>query len=284
MNIKKFIPIIIAAVLIIAIIIIAIVALNKKKQQSQQQQAPESRLLINELELEKRPFIAMIPHSSGRLLSLYIDHIPADAKTSSLDIEYLAGNLLKGGRVSLDLPVQTPYIQAFLLGSCSAGGKCSFDTDLTAGTLKHRLEFEGETHILKSNYVFINGQEVSTSDAKASFAPANTKQTNLIMIDSQGIPQALPQEAASAPFIITSVTDDAIVGTLTFRAKDATAAFIYDGQEYQDLPIESNSDGMVSVSLNHSPWQKTAQIIRDDEQGKNEDVTVNILGPIILTK
>lgn len=273
----------ILSILIILIFAFSLSACGKKKEEAPDQ-TNNIKLLINELELNKRPFIAMIPHSSGRLLSLYIDNVPTDAKSSTLDIEYLAGNLLKGGRVTLNLPVNTPFIQAFLLGSCSAGGKCSFDKDLTSGTLKHRLEFEGETHILKSNYVFINGEEVSTTDTKAKFTPANKKQTNLILIDSQGLPTKMEGETISSPFIITSVTDDPVKGTLSLRGKDATKALIYDGNSFKDLPIKSNQDGLVVIAIDHAPWKKTAQIVRDDEQGKTEDVTVDILGPIILIK
>jgi len=276
---KKILPL-----LIILIFAITLSACGKKKEKDQPSQSANTKLLINALEINTRPFIAMIPHSSGRLLSLYLNNIPEQAKSSTLDIEYLAGNLLKGGRISLNLPVDTPYIQAFLLGSCSAGGKCSFDKDLISGTLKHRIEFDGETHILKSNYVFINGEEVSTSDTKASFAPASLKQTNLILIDSQGLPMPIEAEAVSSPFIITSVTDDTIKGTLTLRAKEAVKALLYNGSSYEELPIKSNQDGLVTLVINHTPWQKTAQIIRDDEQGKTEEVTVHILGPIILTK
>jgi hypothetical protein len=273
---------------ILSILIILTFALTfsacGKKTEETPDQANNVKLLINELELNKRPFVAMVPHSSGRLLSLYIDNVPSDAKSSTLDIEYLAGNLLKGGRVTLNLPVNTPFIQAFLLGSCSAGGKCSFDKDLTSGTLKHRVEFEGETHILKSNYVFINGEEVSTTDTKANFVPANKKQTNLILIDSQGLPAKVDGETVSSPFIITSITDDPIKGTLSLRGKDATRALIYDGSSFKEIPIKSNQDGVVVLTIDTTPWKKTAQIIRDDEQGKTEDVTVDILGPIILTK
>src|SRR3989338_7091115 len=151
-------------------------------------QGDTANLLMNVLEYSKRPFVLLAPHTSGKLLTLYLDRVNQDVKSATFDIEYLAGNSLKGGKVSPAFPISLPHTQAFLLGSCSTGGKCSFDTNLISGTIKSRLDrSEERSHLLKSSYVFVSGP-VTSPNGRASFDPKNPKQTKQILIDTQRTP------------------------------------------------------------------------------------------------
>jgi len=239
------------------------------------------KLLINALEMSRRPFIVLNPHISNRLITLYLDKVDSEVSSSTIDIEYLAGNLLKGGRVSLNFPLNLPYGQAFLLGSCSTGGKCSFDKDLTSGTIKNRLELGSETHILKTNFIFLDAQ-ASMPDGKVSFE--GDKDTG-ILIDTQGLPSVNGIDSdnlAFNPLAITAVNSNTITGKLKIRAQ-AGSAVIFDGKKYNSLDMETDGDFAI-VSLNHKPWNKNFEIVRDDEKGKTEAATINILGPIVLLK
>lgn len=280
---RKIIPI--ALVAIIAVIGIFLIVKNKSDGTAKNT-APETaggRLLMNVLEIGKRPFVAMIPHSSGRLLTLYLDNVDSSIKSATIDIEYLSGNSLKGGRVSPSFPIKLPHSQGFLLGSCSTGGKCSFDTDLTAGNIKTRLDLtNGESHILKSDFIFINGS-VNSPDGRVSYTPASPKVKNQILADTQGLPLLLDKPLAYAPLAISADGPTKIQAELKIKVASVTSALIFDGEKYIDLPFTFESEQVV-ISLNNSPWHKQVEITRDDQKGAKETAELYILGPIVLVK
>lgn len=242
-----------------------------------------NRLLINALEKSKRPFVAIIPNSSNKFLTLYLDKIDSGIKSASLDIEYLSGTSLKGGRVTPSFPLKLPHAQAFLLGSCSTGGKCSFDKDLISGTIKTRLDFsDGQGHVLKSEYVFVSGP-VNTPDGRVNYSPKNLKQKDQILIDTQGYLGNIDGEILYNPIVISAVNLGKIQGSLKFNVSGATSALIYDGKSYQKLSAKISPDS-VEINLNHDPWYKKVDIIRDDLKGSTESVDLYFLGPIVLIK
>lgn len=243
---------------------------------------PKVRQLINELPISQRPFVGIFPHSSGKLLTLLIDRLGSTFKSATIDMEYLSGNSLKGGRLGINLPVTLPYAQGFLLGSCSTGGKCSFDRDLINGTIKTKLGIDDATiHVLKSDYMFVNGP-VTSADGKLSWKPSKAKQTNKIISDSQGLPKELDQDLAYAPIIITSTSPDKVSGELTIKAT-STKVKIYDGSDYVDQKA-ALGEGVTTIKLDALPWSKTVQITRDDQKGAQESVTLYAVGPLILLK
>jgi hypothetical protein len=242
-----------------------------------------NRLLINALEKSKRPFVAIIPNSSNKFLTLYLDKIDSGIKSASLDIEYLSGTSLKGGRVTPNFPLKLPHAQAFLLGSCSTGGKCSFDKDLISGTIKTRLDFsDGQGHVLKSEYIFVNGP-VNTTDGRVNYSPKNTKQKDQILVDTQGYPGNVDGEILYSPIVIAAASSGKIQGSLKFNVSGTTSVQIYDGNSFQKLSAKISPDS-VEINLNHEPWYKKVDITRDDLNGSSESVELYLLGPILLTK
>ncbi len=242
------------------------------------------RQLINALEVTKRPFLAVFPHSTNKLLTIYLDNVESQYKQSTIDLEYLSGNSLKGGRTTIDFPKPLPFAQAFLLGSCSSGGKCSFDTDLISGTIKNKLD-DGSTtlNVLKSDFVFVNKPEIITTDGRVVYTPTNPKQKDQILLDTQGLPKSVEGQLAYAPIAISAVNATKISGQLTFKVSGVTSVLIYDGDNYQPLKATIEADSVV-ISLNQAPWNKAAQIVRDDLKGAAETAQLYLLGPIILLK
>ncbi|PIR99485.1 hypothetical protein COT86_03650, partial [Candidatus Collierbacteria bacterium CG10_big_fil_rev_8_21_14_0_10_43_36] len=92
-----------------------------------------TKLLVNELALSERPFTVLVPHATNRLFT-FVTIGAEKAQSASVDLEYQSGDLLKGARASIDTPIANTFIKAIILGSCSTGGKCTFDTDLKSGT------------------------------------------------------------------------------------------------------------------------------------------------------
>jgi hypothetical protein len=271
-----------AIVLVLTLAVVAFIILRPKSSTTDLPQAAGKRQIINALPIKDRPFLALVPHSTNRLLTLFFDK-PGVGQNISLDIEYLSGNSLKGGRTSVTDLSNLPYATAFLLGSCSTGGKCSFDTDITTGTLKTALEIGSELHILKSNFVFVGQKESTTSDQKLSFLPTGKSTGQLILSQTHGYLGTLDQEAAAEPAAITSTSESKITGTLSIYAPEATSLVYYDGEKYLPLTAEKKEDRFV-VTLNLTPWSKTVDITRDDEKGSKETTTLFILGPIVPVK
>lgn len=258
-------------------------ACNAKKV-STSQPTRQVRQLINALDVTKRPFLAIFPHTTGKLLTLYLDRIDPSYKQSTIDIEYLSGNSLKGGRTTIDLPAPLPHTQAFLLGSCSSGGKCSFDTDLISGNLKNKLDDGTETmNVLKSDFVFVNQGPVTSTDGRVTYTPTSPKQKNQILMDTQGLPKEIDGQPAYAPIAISTVGSGKISGTLVFKVTGVTRALIYDGDNYQPLKFKTSAD-TTTVDLSQAPWNKAVTIIRDDLKGATETHQLYLLGPIILLK
>ena len=243
-----------------------------------------TKLLVNELALTDRPFTVLVPHATNRLFTFVT--VGADkAQSASLDIEYQSGDLLKGARTSIDSPIASPFIKAIILGSCSTGGKCTFDKDLKSGTSKLKLTFAGQdvTHVLKGDFVFLTGQK-NLPDGKVVFEPSKlTAKENLIMLNSFGLPKPTDKEILLYPVVFSSTNAKVISGTLTFNQAGVTSAAIYDGSVYQPLKI-SQKDNAVTVALNQKPWSMNAEITRDDEKGSKESLTLYLLGPIVLYK
>lgn len=278
--------IITAAFIVIGLIIIFFLKGTKKDQTTDiKKPSPlTTKILINELPLPERPFTVLVPHATNRLFTFVT--IGADkAQSASLDLEYQSGDLLKGARASIESPIASPYIKAMILGSCSTGGKCTFDSDLKSGTEKLKLTFPGQnvTHLLKGDFVFLTGQK-NLPDSKVSFEPSKlTAKENLIMMNSFGLPKSTDKEILLYPVVISAVSDKVISGTLTINQPGVTNAAIYDGTEYVPLKI-IQKENTLTIALNQKPWSMNAEITRDDEKGTKESLTLYLLGPIVLYK
>ncbi len=276
MTIKKIIPIIFLGLLLSGC------GANKAADTKKSNPAG-SKILINELPLKDKPFITLVPHSTNRLFTFVGLNIN-NAAESSLDLEYQSGDLLKGVKANIDAPIPQTFIKAIILGSCSTGGKCSFDKDLKTGTTKLRLKFANQNviHLLKGDFTFISGQP-SLPDGKVAFqASKATAKENIIMMNSFGLPKPVDKELSLYPVVFSATSDKIVSGLLTLSAQ-ATSALIYNGTDY--VPLKTTTrDGKIIVDLNQKPWSMSAEIIRDDEKGSKESLNLYLVGPILLVK
>lgn len=279
----------IAGGVVLIVIIGLIFFFSKSKKTTETTKKPTTpslttKLLVNELPLANRPFTLLVPHETNKLFTFVA--IGADkAQAASLDLEYQSGDLLKGARASIDSPIANPYEKAIILGSCSTGGKCTFDKDLKSGTMKFMLTFPNQdaTHVLKGNFVFLQGQN-NLPDGKVVFtASKSSAKDNLIMLDSFGLPRSVDKETLLYPIVITSTGDKTISGTMTINQSGVTSAVIYDGKDFQPLKY-TEKDGQLTIAINNKPWSMPAEIVRDDDKGNHESLTLYILGPIVLFK
>ena len=248
------------------------------------QTTKQTRQLINALPVEQRPFLVVFPHSTGKLLTIYLDRVDPKYKQSSIDLEYLSGNSLKGGRTTIDFPKSLPFAQAFLLGSCSSGGKCSFDTDLVSGNIKNKLNDGTDiVNVLRSDFIFVTRGEITSTDGRVTYTPSSVKQKDQILLDTQGLPKAVEGRLAYAPIAISAVSSAKISGKLTFRVSGVKSVMIYDGDNL--LPVKATiGTESVEINLNQAPSNKAVNIVRDDLKGTTETTQLYLLGPIVLLR
>jgi len=284
MKTKRLLPLIIVAVVLVIVAIILFAGRAKKTSTATTTPVTGMKLLVNELAMSQRPFLLLVPHSTGRIFTFVA--INADkSKGATLDLEYTSGDLLKGARATLESPITNPFVKAIILGSCSTGGKCSFDTDLKSGTMKLSLDLgdASVSNVLKEDFTFVTGQN-NLPDGKVIFTPSKaTVKENLILLDSSGLPKQTDKDIVLYPIVFTSADNKNIAGTLTINQTGVTSAAIYDGSAYQPLKYTENN-GVLTFTLNNQPWSMTANITRDDLAGASESDTFYILGPIVLYK
>jgi hypothetical protein len=273
---------------LVVIVVIAIFGLSsffKKTPDSTPKPAAGQKVLINELPLDRRPFVAFVPHTSSRLFTFYAKNAN-QATEGVIDIEYQSGNLLKGAKVAVSPPISDPYVKAIILGSCSTGGKCSFDKDLTVGNLKFKMVFADDTvaHILRGDFAFVTGVN-NLPDGRVIFEPsAGNKKDNLILGNSFGLPSPLAdKEVLLYPIYISATTDKQVSGTMTIKQADVSEVLIWDGQTYIPLKFTAGTD-QITISINQKPYIIDAAITRDDQKGAVEATQLDIIGPIVLIK
>lgn len=201
---------------------------------------PAKRRIVeptNVIPVDQRPVVFLVPEADGRNLTLRIESIKKPATSVEYELEYQAGELLQGVNGALDL-TSLPAKTTQLMGSCSAGGKCSYHEDVRGGTLL--LRFLGdENYVLKQDWKYIDNAAKETAfsskDAKFQLDSADLKNTRfLIIYNSPGFPEGLSASVASDPYALQTSTLLKGTGTLTMRATEEGALAIagFDGERW----------------------------------------------------
>ncbi len=218
---------------------------NSDKKASEE---PEEKKRITEpvniIEVTDRPFVLIEPIDS-RNLSIEVVELKKPADELEYELEYQAGSLLQGAFGLLDL-ADLPTVEKILLGSCSAGGACTYHEDVVGGTLLGRFAGE-DSYALKADWKYIENSgetEFSSKDAKFQIESDDLKRQSIIIIfNGFGYPEGLPGVAASDPYALTATGELDGEATLTMRANSDTANTIvgYDGSEW--VEFETQKDG-----------------------------------------
>lgn len=204
-------PLLLAALALLAIVLVAAIKLvNKPKEETETGQPPAPKIEeVNQIPIKERPFIEIIPRSDGREVRLTIDRL-GNASKVEYELEYQAGTLLQGAFGNIDFTKEkAPVTRNILLGSCSAGGKCSYHEDVNGGTLLLRYT-NAETVFLKGEWNFQvmskqNGR-FSSRDAKFNFdvgkggLPTNTF---AVVAQTLGLPGPVEGEIVGGPYSLT---------------------------------------------------------------------------------
>jgi len=204
-------------------------------------------LPTNVIDVADRPYVAIRPLADGRNLDIYIDVLKIPADEIEYELEYQAGTLLQGAFGAIDAS-DLPTSTRVLLGSCSAGGACTYHEDVRGGTLLTRYLSSNDPYALKSDWKYIDNDERETAhsskDAKFQVDGANlARQRFIVIFNSPGYPTDVPGEVVSE--IYSLETSSALAGEaeLTIRANEEGELKIaaWDGSEW--ITYEGEIDG-----------------------------------------
>lgn len=195
---------------------------------------------VNVIPVSERPYVQIAPVADGRNIQLIVKALNKPATEVEYELEYQAGTLLQGifGLIELgDVPAQVTE----LLGSCSAGGKCSYHEDVKGGTLL--LSFAGpETYAVKQDWKYIDNAagdtQVSSKDAKFQLESEDiADQRYVVIYNTPGLPEPVEGTIASDPYSLAVSSTLSGTGTLTMRASQEGNLKImgWDGEAWQDF-------------------------------------------------
>lgn len=235
----------IAAAVGIVLVILAGVGIyaftQRKSETTEAPKVAEKKKKIsqfNVIPVSERPYVEITPTAGGRNILLTIAELKKPAENVEYELEYQAGELLQGafGEISL---VTLPATKDILLGSCSAGGACTYHKEVQGGSLVTRFSGSNE-YALKSDWRYIENTKkektAASKDAKFQIESAElAKQPVLIIANSPGYPGTLPGTPISDVYGLA--TPGTLTGKVdvTIRAnEDATGAklALWDGSAW----------------------------------------------------
>ena len=124
---------------------------------------------VNVIAVDQRPYLQILPVADGRNLDLRIVSLQKPATSLEYELEYQAGSLLQGAFGQIDLN-SLPTSKRILLGSCSAGGACTYHQDIKGGTLVGKF-IGAENYSLKQDWRYFDNYgfretQFASKDAK----------------------------------------------------------------------------------------------------------------------
>jgi len=163
---------------------------------------------VNIIDQADRPYIMVEPNSDGRNLTISVDNLKIEATDVEYELEYKSGSLQQGvfGTLSLaSMPASTKQ----LMGSCSAGGSCTYHENVTGGSLVTRF-IAKENYALKTEWRYVENKDGETmlgsTDAKFQLNSEELADVKIAIIgDASGLPDKVKGDVVSAPYYLATV-------------------------------------------------------------------------------
>lgn len=195
---------------------------------------------VNIIDQKDRPYIMVEPNSDGRNLTISVDNLKINATEVEYELEYKSGSLQQGvfGSISLD---SFPATTKQLMGSCSAGGACTYHEDVKGGSLVTRF-ISKENYALKTEWRYIENKDGETqmgsTDAKFQLTSDALKNVKIAIIgDASGLPDDVKGDLVSAPYYLSTVPSVTGTAELTMRANEEGDLKImgWDGSKWTEF-------------------------------------------------
>lgn len=129
---KLFAGIGVAVLTVIVIVGIILVVLKRPVSDSESQQStlPQNEMLKS---VEDSVEVDVALGNDGKRVNFEVQNIPDKYETIEYEFTYLTGSgRLQGGNSSPSEIEDNQYSKEILLGTCSAGGACTYDTGVTS--------------------------------------------------------------------------------------------------------------------------------------------------------
>ncbi len=233
-----------AATLLLIIGIVAVVKITARPdapptptEEKKKKQIEE----INVIPVDQRPYVYLTPLADGKNVEITLASIKKPASEGEYELEYQAGTLLQGAFGALDLS-SLPFSEKILFGSCSAGGACTYHTDIKGGTLLTRF-LGDEKYVLKSDWRYFDNDtketQVASKDAKFQLtADGIAQQRYVIVFNAPGYPDEVEGKVVSEIYSLQGSTQLSGEGELTLRANEEGQLQIaaWDGEAWEYYP------------------------------------------------
>jgi len=219
-------------------------------------QAPVRRRIsepVNVIDVAERPYIRLIPKADGRNLTISVEEVKKPASSMEYELEYQAGSTTQGEFKNVDLSTLPAQIDAFF-GSCSAGGACTYHTDILGGSLLGRfMATDDEPYAVKQDWRYFDNSaresQVASKDAKFQLESSSlATQRYIVVYNTPGFPGSLEESGRLLSDIYSLAGSSALTGTgeLSIRTNEPTAEgetltiLGYDGTEW--VPFDTTTD------------------------------------------
>ena len=241
---KKLIPVIIGVVVLLLVggALAAKTFLGKNQETEEAPQVKKKVTLpVNVISLSERPLVSIEPQTDGRNIVIGVSEVRKQATEAEYELEYQAGSLLQGAANVFSLD-DVPTTQKILLGSCSAGGACTYHEDVKGGTILMTFTGGSDPYALKSDWKYIDNKakesEISSRDAKFQLTSEDiTTNRFMIVFNAFGVPDGLTGTPVSSPYSLTSSSELSGEGELVIRANEdgGTTIMGWDGSSWQEF-------------------------------------------------
>ena len=249
MKLLKNKKVIILLIVLVLIGGIGAVVLGRRDQdESQPIEEQERRRItdpVNVIPIAQRPYVAITPRADGRHLDINIIQLNKPATEVDYELEYQSGSMLQGAMGLIQLS-SLPASEEIFLGSCSAGGACTYHEDITGGNLLLRFSGDGESYAVKTDWRYFDNvsreNSVASRDAKFQLeAAALASQRYLVVFNSYGIPEGLQGDVIADHFALRSSANlqtSSGLGSLSIRTNEESETAIvvgYDGESWHEF-------------------------------------------------
>lgn len=210
---------------------------------------------VNQIDISQRAYVKILPNSNGHNLTLEVEEVKKDADSVDYELEYQAGTLLQGAFGQLELSA-FPARTDILLGSCSAGGACTYHEEVQGGSLL--LNFDGsQDYGLKSEWKYIDNSDKETEfgsrDAKFMISSDDLASVRyLVIYNSPGYPEELDGDLVSEVYTITGSSNLSGEAELSIRMSEEAEGTImgWDGQSWNEFEtIMDGKEASATVEL-----------------------------------
>jgi hypothetical protein len=251
MKTKKYIPIIaVVAVVLILGGVFAFMRMRGGAEQTPQDEVVKIPEKFNEIPVEERPYVHLAPTTEsgkrvGSSLKMIVYELKKAAAKGEYELEYQSGTLLQGafGRLNVN-SLPNDKDQPIFLGSCSAGGKCSYHEEVSGGSVILRFEDTDKNKwALKNEWSYIDNSEKATtlSSRDAKFTMTGTgiaRVTHAVILVPPGYPENPEQRVLSLPYAVGTLP--AVTGNVEVSIRlneDVPEATIlgWDGEAWVEL-------------------------------------------------